>query len=120
MSRFYVDRVNVRAGEFVLIDKNKKNKRCYFDFIIHFYGHNNGGIGNSLRKRFPISRKEVVELTKDFLHTENYIYERDATKNAKKAYFHNGIDSVYDYYGNEILHRDNWDNISVSIVIYLI
>ena len=88
---YYVERVNAVAGEFVLVTPSG---RVYFDFNPDFYGPGNGGITNSLRKKFPIPRKEVVVMTEAFLDREWYQKYSDAVENDIKAFYAYAVDAA--------------------------
>ena len=87
-----IKRVNVESGEFVLV--MTPLKRVYFDFNPDFYGKGVGSITNSLRKKFPISRKEIIFMTEDFLDREWYKEFSEPMQHAIRAFYIGAVESA--------------------------
>lgn len=104
----YVKRVNAKAGEFVVVDfdVNGQKRRVYFDFNPNYYGHGEGGITNSLRKKFPILRKDIVKMVEEKYFKPWWVNRsNNALAYAIASFYAGAVDSVRDFSGNIVLER---------------
>ena len=108
MISYEVKKTNSLSGNCVLIEKKdrKITQRIYFTYDPNEY-NGQGGITNSLRKNFPISREKVSAMAGKLFKKNNldkYIMV-DALKNAVNAFYAGAVDFVY-LNGKVLLSRD--------------
>ncbi|HIP33922.1 MAG TPA: hypothetical protein EYG89_04205 [Bacteroidia bacterium] len=94
----YIERVNVKSGEFVLVTPLK---RVYFDFNPNFYKEGVGSITNSLRKKFPIPRPKIIEMVEKKYFSSQWWKKHlvDAKAHAKGCFKSGAIDTYWDENG---------------------
>ena len=103
---YYIDRDSERkSGEFALCNTGN-SKMVYFDVDPNYYGKGEPGIINSLKKQFPIPRKEVLEKVEEtYFQPWWKKYTKSAEAHALGCFRDGAVDSVFDWEGHVVLSR---------------